>query len=331
MPLSAEKIRDFASRFPTPLLLDDDSEIAKRLATIGQFDRVRTSTIRDESVASLTVLRESGLALNTDCLAAAERAKAAGFLTTPNRPEILFSADAFDQRTLGELIRLGVPIDCGSPEMISQLGDRCPGTEITISVNPDLGSSIGRGIWTDEVEASLLRADQDGVMVTGLRILAGDAATPDEIAKSAESVAYQIGRTLRTLILPVTPSSSGERTFDDPFAGIVQRLAQTFEHPIELHADVGSWLRRGTRLAIAEVRSVKKAGTRTIATLEIDSFALRNPAELTVIARTGDAYQRQSIEILVTGRKSNDYLVAATIPIPRVGDLMAWRVTDYDE
>jgi diaminopimelate decarboxylase len=59
-----------------------------------------------------------------------ERALRAGYVPGTAAHQIVFTADAIDDATLARIAELGITVDCGSPDMLVQLGQisqRCAG------------------------------------------------------------------------------------------------------------------------------------------------------------------------------------------------------------
>ena len=54
-------------------------------------------------------------------------------------PPIVYTADIFDRESLDLVVEHDIHVNCGSPDMIDQLGQRAPGREITLRINPGFG------------------------------------------------------------------------------------------------------------------------------------------------------------------------------------------------
>ncbi|TWU60603.1 Diaminopimelate decarboxylase [Rubripirellula tenax] len=337
MLLPSSLVRQAAQQFRLPVWVDDLGSVESRLADLAQFDRVRLAARQGDPRVLLEQFRKWDIGVDVASLSALRDAVSAGYEASPGRHDILFSADALGGETLGHEGALQGSVDCGSPDMISQLGGRYPGTEVVISVSGDSPSFIGRGIPVDQIEDSLLRADQDGVMVTGLRIVVGEhdggpgggpgggiAGQFEKWESVIEHAVGAIGRMLRTLIVPIVSGPADFERWDS----IRSRAAEAAGHPIELQADADRWLWRGARVVVAEVCGIKKWDGRVIAMLGL-SEDVSMPSAAVLVASVGDASQRESVEVGLVGRVSNGRPAWIELPMPRVGDYVAWLVDGH--
>ena len=53
--------------------------------------------------------------------------------------EIVFTADLLDRATLPRVASLGIPVNCGSIDMLDQLGAVSPGHPVWLRINPGFG------------------------------------------------------------------------------------------------------------------------------------------------------------------------------------------------
>src|SRR5690606_13445505 len=128
-------------------------------------------------------------------------------------PPIVYTADIFDREALETVVQHRLHVNCGSPDMIDQLGERAPGSEITLRVNPGFGhghsqktntggESSKHGIWHENLQDALRRADHHGLSVTGLHLHIGSGTDVEHLAQvcgAAEKLAKEVGRSLTTI------------------------------------------------------------------------------------------------------------------------------------
>ena len=157
-------VRDLARDFGTPTYVYDAATIVARAAQLRRFDVVRYAQKANSNLAVLDLMRRHGVLVDAVSAGEIQRALAAGYPVTGDPPPIVFTADVFDREALDLVVEHGIPVNCGSPEMIDQYGERAPGGEITLRVNPGFGHGHSRktntggehskhGIWHDEIEA----------------------------------------------------------------------------------------------------------------------------------------------------------------------------------
>ncbi|MCL2818089.1 MAG: DUF58 domain-containing protein, partial [Clostridiales bacterium] len=111
----------------------DAEKMRKRFHQLRQFDVVRYAQKACSNLAVLKLLKNEGACV--DCVSAYEirRALAAGFSEKRHvsSAPIVFTADIFDRETLDLVVEKKIPVNCGSTDMIWQLGEKAPGQEIT--------------------------------------------------------------------------------------------------------------------------------------------------------------------------------------------------------
>src|SRR5439155_16649532 len=157
-------VRDLAQRFGTPTYIYDAAKIVERINDLKQFDLTRFAQKACSNIAILDLVRRHGVVVEAVSAGEIHRALKAGFKTggSEKHPEIVYTADIFDRESLDTVVKLGLAVNCGSPDMIDQLGERAPGRNITLRINPGFGhghsqktnTGGGRskhGIWHDQL------------------------------------------------------------------------------------------------------------------------------------------------------------------------------------
>src|SRR5262249_46837064 len=140
------------------------------------------------NLAILDWVRRQGALVDTVSAGEIRRALAAGYSSanvdqhTP--PPVVYTADIFDRESLGLVVDKGIHVNCGSPDMIRQLGQAAPGRNITLRINPGFGHGHSKktntggeqskhGIWHTDLPECLRAADSYGLSVTGLHMHIG--------------------------------------------------------------------------------------------------------------------------------------------------------------
>ena len=122
-------------------------------------------------------------------------------------PPIVYTADIFDADALDLCVEHGMHVNCGSPDMIDQLGRRAPGREITLRINPGFGHGHSRktntggeqskhGIWHEQLAECLDRAGRYGLAVAGLHMHIGsgtDLEHLSQVCAAMEQAAAAVG------------------------------------------------------------------------------------------------------------------------------------------
>lgn len=80
-------------------------------------------------------MREQGVKVDSVSLGEIERALAAGYDPVQHPDDIVFTADLIDRATLERVKALQIPVNAGSVDMLSQLGEVSPGHRVWLRVN----------------------------------------------------------------------------------------------------------------------------------------------------------------------------------------------------
>lgn len=353
-------VADLASEFGTPLYAYDWSVIERRIADLGQFDVIRYAQKANSNLAVLDRMRRSGVKVDAVSAGEIRRAIAAGYSTDPQRSEIVYTADLFDRESLDLVVEHALPVNCGSPDMISQLGERRPGAEVVLRINPGFGHGHSQktntggeqskhGIWHTQINDCLRRADQHGVTVTGLHMHIGSGTDLEHLSAvcdAMERAAQEVGRTLQMISagggLPV-PYRENETYVDleryfELWDAVRSRLSDSFGHSVSLEIEPGRYLVAESGYLIAEVRSVKRVGDNLFALVDAGFNDLARPVmygsyhPISVAARSGDTGTRSQQDVVVGGplcesgdiftQREGGYVDSRRLPSPQVGDFI---------
>jgi diaminopimelate decarboxylase len=237
-----------------------------------------------------------------DAVSAGEvhRALAAGYKPgASGHPEIVYTADIFDREALDTVVKLDIPVNCGSPDMIDQLGARAPGCNITLRINPGFGHGHSQktntggeqskhGIWHEQLDDCLQRADRHGLAVTGLHMHIGSGTDLEHLAQvcgALEQAAAVVGRTITTISagggLPI-PYRTGQTYVDiDQYFQLWdatrKRLESKFDHKITLEIEPGRYLVAESGYLVSEIRAIKQMGSNTFYLLDAGFNNLARP------------------------------------------------------
>jgi diaminopimelate decarboxylase len=301
-------VTDLAARFGTPAYIYDAAKIVDRVNDLKSFDVIRYAQKACSNIAILDLVRRHGVVVDAVSAGEIRRALAAGYQPkgTGNgepgagaHPQIVYTADIFDRESLDLVVELGIPVNCGSPDMIDQLGARAPGSSITLRINPGFGHGHSQktntggeqskhGIWHEQLDDCLQRADRHGLMVTGLHMHIGSGTDLEHLSQvcgALEKAALTIGRTITTISagggLP-TPYRA-EQTYVDLakyFAlwdATRKRLEREFGHKISLEIEPGRYLVAESGYLLTEIRAVKRMGSNTFYLLDAGFNNLARP------------------------------------------------------
>lgn len=283
--IAGVEITEIARRFGTPTYVYDAAKIIERIDDLKSFDYVRFAQKACSNLAILDLARRRGALVDAVSAGEIHRAIAAGYVPQGDPPPIVYTADLFDHDSLEAVVSQGIHVNCGSPDMIDQLGERAPGRTITLRVNPGFGHGHSRktntggeqskhGIWHEQLMDCLRRADHHGLSVTGIHLHIGSGTDLEHLSQvcgALEKLALEIGRSLTSLSagggLPTRYKP--EDTYVDLdvywrlWDATRRRLEAAFGHKLHLEVEPGRYLVAESGYLISEIRAVKKMGGNT--------------------------------------------------------------------
>ena len=280
--ISGHCVIELAEQFGTPCYFYDAQTIRDRIGQLRQFDVIRFAQKANSNLAVLDLVRRNGVVVDAVSSGEVFRAKKAGFDYTGTPNPIVYTADIFDREALDLVVENKLHVNVGSPDMIEQYGQRVPGGEITLRVNPGFGhghsaktntggDSSKHGIWHEELDACLQLAAKYQVTVTGLHMHIGSGTDFEHLSQVCEAMkttAMQVGATIKVISagggLP-TPYHDSDVGLDvDRYYQLWDKtrkdLESEFGHAISLEIEPGRFLVAESGFLLAEIRAIKKMG-----------------------------------------------------------------------
>jgi diaminopimelate decarboxylase len=282
--IAGQPIPELARQFGTPVYVYDAAQIARRIADLAPFDVVRYAQKACSNIAVVDLVRRHGGLV--DCVSAGEihRALSAGFQPgqSMHPPEIVYTADIFDRESLDLVVEHDLHVNCGSPDMIDQYGERMPGRPLTLRINPGFGhghsqktntggSHSKHGIWHTQIEDCIERATKHRLTIRGLHVHIGsgsDMKHLNQVCGAVEKAALAIGSTILSISvgggLPISYRGDEEpvdiQAYYDLCNAARHRLAVEFGHEISLEIEPGRYLVAESGYLVSEIRAVKTTG-----------------------------------------------------------------------
>lgn len=361
-------VNELAGQFGTPTYVYDAAKILERLAALRSFDVVRYAMKACSNIAILDLVRRSRALVDTVSVGEIQRALAAGYPTAasdPNAPPpVVYTADIFDRESLDMVVETGIHANCGSPDMIDQLGARAPGRHITLRVNPGFGHGHSRktntggeqskhGIWHADVADCLRRADANGLAVTGLHMHIGSGTDLEHlrhVCQAMEKTAREVGRSVTSISagggLPV-PYRSEDPSIDlaayfELWNATRKNLEDTFGHKVTLEIEPGRYLVAESGFLVTEIRAIKRMGGNTFYLLDAGFNNLARPIlygayhPMSIVPRSGEGADRPLREVVVGGplcesgdiftQQDGGIVCARQLPAAEVGELLVIEI-----
>jgi diaminopimelate decarboxylase len=361
--IAGQSIPELARQFGTPVYVYDAARVVERIADLAAFDVVRYAQKACSNLAILDVVRRNGGLV--DCVSAGEvqRAIAAGFKPgqQSHPPEIVYTADIFDRESLELVLEHDIHVNCGSPDMIDQYGERATGRRITLRINPGFGHGHSQkvntggaqskhGIWHESVEDCIERAEKYKLSITGLHMHIGSGTDLTHLSKvcgAMEKTALAVGSSITSISagggLPV-PYREGEQFVDVAayfklWDTIRHRLATEFGHEISLEIEPGRYLVAESGYLISEIRAVKSAGENTFYLVDAGFNNLARPIlygayhPMAICPANSEPGRRRSQREVVVGgplcesgdiftQAEGGYVTRRPLPEANVGDFL---------
>ncbi|MCB0186837.1 MAG: diaminopimelate decarboxylase, partial [Caldilineaceae bacterium] len=338
----------------------DDATICQRIADLRAFDTIRYAQKANSNLAILDRMRREGVLVDAVSAGEIHRALRAGYAPHGDPPPIVYTADIFDRTSLQMCVDLGLHINVGSPDMIDQVGQLAPGSNLTFRVNPGFGHGHSRktntggeqskhGIWHAQIEDCLRRVDRHGLSVTGLHMHIGSGTDLEHLSQvcgALEQIAYAVGRTITSISagggLPI-PYRQGEPRVDlDRYFTLWdatrQRLAQRFGHPVHLEIEPGRYLVAESGYLITEIRAIKQMGQNEFYLVDSGFNNLARPIlygayhPMSISPASGWSGTSSLVEVVVGGplcesgdiftQEEGGYVSTRTLPRAAVGDFL---------
>jgi diaminopimelate decarboxylase len=292
-------VTEIARRFGTPTFVYESAMIQQRIDDLRAFDTIRYAQKANSNLAVLDLVRREGVLVDAVSAGEVGRALAAGYLPTGDPPPVVYTSDIFDHESLDLVVDKGIHVNCGSPDMIAQYGERAPGREITLRVNPGFGHGHSQktntggehskhGIWHEQIGECRRLAASAGLRIAGLHMHIGSGTDLEHLSQvcgALERVALAVGKTITTISagggLP-TPYRATDLKIDiaayfDLWNATRRRLQNAFGHPVRLEIEPGRYLVAESGYLVAEVRAVKRMGANKFYLLDAGFNNLARP------------------------------------------------------
>jgi diaminopimelate decarboxylase len=282
--ISGIAIADLAAKFGTPAYIYDAQTIRDRIAQLQQFDVIRYAQKANSNIAILNLMRTQGVVVDAVSTGEVHRAKAAGYDVSKSDHQVVYTADIFDRTALDLVVKENIPVNCGSPDMIRQLGVAAPGREITLRINPGFGhghsaktntggDTSKHGIWHEQLEECVAIAKEHDLTIAGLHMHIGsgtDFEHLSQVCDSMQQTALKVGATVKTISagggLP-TPYKNEDVNIDvdryfQLWDGVRKKLESEFGHEVSLEIEPGRFLVAESGYLLTEIRAIKHMGEK---------------------------------------------------------------------
>lgn len=353
-PAEAARVRD---EFGTPCYVYDRATLEQAARTALAFPhafgfRLRYAMKANPSRAILDVFRGLGLHIDASSDFEVERALRAGF--APGQIQL---TSQMPSRRLAEWAERGVLYNACSLHQLERFGSACPGRDVTIRVNPGLGSgSTNRtntggpassfGIWHERLDEAKAIAARHGVTIRGLHTHIGSGSDPavwtrvsrmslDIAARLPDVTALNLGGGFKVARMPDEVATDLGRVgapVRDEFLAFRERTGRA----LDLEIEPGTYLVANAGCVVATVIDVVDtgAGGYTFAKLDTGMTEVTRPSlygaqhPITVLAERHPASVVfvgpccESGDVLTPAPGDPEALGPRLVPRPAVDDLV---------
>jgi diaminopimelate decarboxylase len=353
-PAEAAEVRE---RFGTPTFVYDRATLEASARAALAFPRAHGFTLRyamkaNPQRAILALFRDLGLHIDASSDHEVERALRAGF-----RPEHIRLTAQAPSRRLRETVERGVLFSCCSLHQLDRYGTELPGRDVTLRVNPGLGSgSTNRtntggpassfGIWHGHLEQAKALAARHRLTIRGLHTHIGSGSDPavwtrvarmtlDIVARLPDVTRVNLGGGFKVARV------AGEQGTDLPqIGGVVRDAFLDFERrtgrALDLEIEPGTWLVANAGLVVATCLDVVDTGSGGYVFAKLDAgmtevtrpalYGAQHPIDVLVdrpaepVVFVGPCCE--SGDVLTPAPGDPEGLAPRQVPRPEIGDLV---------
>lgn len=329
LPFSPSEI---ASAYGTPTWVYDAAAITQRIADVKAFDTVRYAQKANSNLAILAIMRKHGVKVDAVTAGEMHRAKLAGYELGSD--DVVFTADMFDADALEMVREHKVPVNVGSPDMITQLADAGIDVPITLRINPGFGHGHSQkvntggekskhGIWHSQITDCLNEAKKHNLTVRGLHMHIGSGTDFEHLATVCDAM-VDAARTFAKTSDSLTVISAGGGLpipyhKEDPKRINIEQYYQLWDqtrkaiqedvgHAVELEVEPGRYLIAESGYLLTQIRSVKQSGDQHYLVIDAGFNDLVRPSfygayhHISIVSQDGEP---------LSGEK--DYIVAGPL------------------
>ena len=352
-------VGELAEQFGTPTYVYDAEAIVQRINDLRQFDVIRYAQKANSNLGILDLVRRNGVLVDSVSAGEIRRALAAGYQLGGDPPEIVYTADIFDREALELVVQHEIHCNVGSPDMIDQLGEVAPGRNITLRINPGFGHGHSQktntggeqskhGIWHEQMDECLRRADLYNLQISGLHMHIGSGTDLEHLAQVCGAMydtASSVGRTITTISagggLPIPYKEDASVVDLNQYFHLWDetrnRLQDEFGHEISLEIEPGRYLSAESGYLITEIRAIKLMGKNTFYLVDAGFNNLARPILYGAyhpmsIAPSDGAAERPTHEVIVGGplcesgdiftQEEGGYVAQRRLPSANIGDYL---------
>lgn len=366
---SATLVQHIAHTYGTPVWAYDAAVITQQVRALQRFDTVRYAQKANSNTHVLRLMKSMGVKVDAVSLGEVERAMAAGFVAGPVQSaegkvdyDIVLTADLLDRPTLARVVALGVPVNCGSSDMLDQLGAIAPGHPVWLRINPGFGHGHSNktntggehskhGIWHTELAQALEKVAHHRLNLVGLHMHIGSGVDYRHLQEVCGAMVNLVRQVVAARMDLQAISAGGGLSipYQDTQGNVDtehyyalwdtarQQIASLLGHAVGLEIEPGRYLVAQSGVLISEVRAVKQMGSKHFALVDAGFSDLMRPSMygsyhgMTVVRADGTLALGPQRETVVAGPlcESGDVFTQGEGGVVLTRQLPVAKVGDY--
>ncbi len=367
-PFNPSTLSSLTHQHGTPLWVYDAATIQRQITALKSFDVIRFAQKANSNIHILRLMKAQGVVVDSVSLGEIERALAAGFQAGlhDGHAEIVFTADVLDRPTLKRVVELNVPVNCGSIDMLNQLGAVSKNHPVWLRINPGFGHGHSNktntggehskhGIWHADLALACERVRANGLALQGLHMHIGsgvDYAHLQEVCGAMVDLVKRVhaeGLDVKAISAGgglSIPYRADDATIDTAhyftlWDAARQEIVDFLGHPVTLEIEPGRYLVAESGVLVTEICAVKRQGSQPFTLVDAGFSDLARPAmygshhEMEIIhtnAATGEW-----VDTVVAGplcesgdvftQEEGGVVLRRNLPQAQVGDLLVLHDT----
>jgi diaminopimelate decarboxylase len=290
--LSSEEVRKIAEQWGTPVFVYDEATLQQQARKALAFNAPFGLTVRYAMKANsnshvLSALKNMGVALDASSGFEAERAMHAGM--APEK--VLITAQELP-KTLTALVKSGVQFNACSLHQLEMYGSQLPGTNVSIRINPGLGSghsnktNVGGpassfGIWHEHVDKIKAIAARYNLTINRLHTHIGSGTDPavwtrvahlslDEVRAFPDVTILNLGGGFKVGRMH-QEQATDLQSVSSAVADALEVFYENTGRQLQLEIEPGSYLVANAGSLITTIHDIVDTGEKGYTFLKIDS------------------------------------------------------------
>jgi diaminopimelate decarboxylase len=284
-PVTSFDVHQVAQKYGTPTWVYEQATIEKRISEVKSFDVIRYAQKANSNLAILKIMKNNGVVVDAVSAGEVYRAIKVGYTTDGEHPEIVFTADMFDQDALEVIKEHNVPVNVGSVDMIQQLADAGVKVDITLRINPGFGHGHSakvntggdvskHGIWHTDIEECVALGKKLGLNIHGLHMHIGSGSDFDHLSQVSNAMidaAKRFGSGLRVISagggLPIPYQKENIKRIDveayyNLWDSARRKIQDIVGNDITLEVEPGRYLIAESGYLVTQIASIKSQADR---------------------------------------------------------------------